>query len=46
MVFCKGNTNSVNRIMEALQYYSKVTGLIANMDKSSMIVAEIDDNVK
>nr|XP_016463101.1 PREDICTED: uncharacterized protein LOC107786164 [Nicotiana tabacum] len=46
MLFCKGNVSSVNRLMEALNHFSATTGLIANMDKSSIFLAGIDDNTK
>nr|XP_016481576.1 PREDICTED: uncharacterized protein LOC107802576 [Nicotiana tabacum] len=36
MIFCKGNMKSIARVMEALQHFSDVTGLEANIDKSSM----------
>lgn len=31
MIFCKGNENSVNRVMEALNHFINVTRLVANM---------------
>lgn len=39
MIFCKGNVSSVSRVMEALTHFSEVTGLVANMDKSSIFLA-------
>lgn len=42
MLFCKGNVSSVNRLMEVLNHFSA----IANMDKSSIYLAGIDDNTK
>lgn len=45
-ILCKGNDSSVNRIMEALTHFSNVTGLIANIDKSSIFMAKVDDNTK
>lgn len=32
--------------METLKHFSKVTGLVANMDKSSIFLAGIEDNTK
>ncbi|XP_047261967.1 uncharacterized mitochondrial protein AtMg01250-like, partial [Capsicum annuum] len=39
MIFCKGTASSVSRVMEALDHFSKVTGLEANNDKSNIILA-------
>lgn len=36
MIFCKGNENSVNRVMEALNHFINVTRLVANMKESSI----------
>ncbi|XP_019232101.1 PREDICTED: uncharacterized protein LOC109212859 [Nicotiana attenuata] len=46
MIFCKGNTSYVNRVMEALDHFSKVSGLIANMEKSNIFVAGVGDDIK
>lgn len=46
MIFCKGNLESVSRVMEALGHFSAVTGLIANMDKSNLFIAGVDDATK
>nr|XP_009607477.1 uncharacterized protein LOC104101690 [Nicotiana tomentosiformis] len=46
MLFCKGNMSSVNRLMKILNHFSATTGLIANMDKSNIFLAGIDDNTK
>nr|XP_009778226.1 PREDICTED: uncharacterized protein LOC104227644 [Nicotiana sylvestris] len=46
MIFCKGNTSSVNRVMEALDHFSKVFGLIANMEQCSIFVAGVEDDIK
>ncbi|XP_019223364.1 PREDICTED: uncharacterized protein LOC109205143 [Nicotiana attenuata] len=46
MIFCKGNTSSVNRVMEALDHFNKVSGLIANMEKSSIFVAGVGDDIE
>lgn len=44
IIFCKGTPNPIT--MEALSHFSKVTGLVANMDKSSIFVAGVDDHMK
>lgn len=44
MIFYKGDMKSVKRDMEALDHFSKATNLIANMDKSSIYLAGMDDN--
>ncbi|XP_070007307.1 uncharacterized protein [Nicotiana sylvestris] len=41
-----GDTSSVNRVMEALDHFSKASGLIANMEKSNIFVAGIKDEIK
>nr|XP_016433942.1 PREDICTED: uncharacterized protein LOC107760411 [Nicotiana tabacum] len=46
MVFCKGDEDSVNKALEALNHFSVATRLIANMDKSHMFVADVPDQVK
>ncbi|XP_019254086.1 PREDICTED: uncharacterized protein LOC109232821 [Nicotiana attenuata] len=46
IIFCKGNESSVNRIMEALSHFSDVTGLVANMETSSIFMAGIDDSTQ
>lgn len=46
MVFCKGETGSVNRVLEALAHFSSVSGSVANMEKSSLFMACIDDHMK
>lgn len=38
--------SSVNRLMKILNHFSATTGLIANMDKSNIFLAGIDDNTK
>uniref|UniRef100_A0A1U7XQD5 Uncharacterized protein LOC104236822 n=1 Tax=Nicotiana sylvestris TaxID=4096 RepID=A0A1U7XQD5_NICSY len=43
MIFCKENLKSIARVMEALQHFSDATGLEANIDKSSMFVAGVDE---
>lgn len=45
-IFCKANTNFVKRVMEALSHSSDVSGLVANMDKSSIFMAGIDDQTR
>ncbi|XP_059294807.1 uncharacterized protein LOC132047845 [Lycium ferocissimum] len=46
MIFCKGNVSSVSRAMEALAHFSAATGLVANMDKSSIFLAGVDDSTR
>lgn len=46
MIFCKGNLNSVSRLMEALTHFSDVTSLKGNMDKSNLFLAGVDDKTK
>ncbi|XP_047251590.1 uncharacterized protein LOC124886707 [Capsicum annuum] len=41
MIFCKGTVSSVSRVIEALDHFSKVTGLEANSDKSK-VLKEVD----
>lgn len=42
MLFCKGNIKSIHRMMEAIDYFSVVSGLLANMDKSHIFLAGIE----
>lgn len=37
---------SVNRVMEALAHFTKVSGLEANMEKSSLFLAGVDDGIR
>nr|XP_016442277.1 PREDICTED: uncharacterized protein LOC107767705 [Nicotiana tabacum] len=37
-----GHLSSVRRVLEALNHFSSATGLIANLDKSSIFVAGVD----
>ncbi|XP_060212170.1 uncharacterized protein LOC132639766 [Lycium barbarum] len=46
MIFCKGQPASVRRIMEALGHFTEATGLEANVDKSSLYLAGVDDDTK
>ncbi|WMV58343.1 hypothetical protein MTR67_051728 [Solanum verrucosum] len=46
MVLCKGNMNSIKRIIEALKHFSEVTGLVANVGKSSIFLAGMEDSTK
>ncbi|XP_019256268.1 PREDICTED: uncharacterized protein LOC109234654 [Nicotiana attenuata] len=46
MIFCKENLKSIARVMEALQHFSDATGLEANIDKSSMFVAGVDEETR
>ncbi|XP_019257886.1 PREDICTED: uncharacterized protein LOC109236124 [Nicotiana attenuata] len=46
MIFCKGNISSVNRVVEALDHFSRVTGLVDNMEKSNIFIAGVEDELK
>ncbi|XP_075091940.1 uncharacterized protein LOC142172073 [Nicotiana tabacum] len=46
MIFCKGALAPVAKVMEDLSHFSKVTGLMANLDKSSIFLAGVDDQMK
>ncbi|KAH0738394.1 hypothetical protein KY290_037099 [Solanum tuberosum] len=41
-----GNVELISRVMEALGHFSAATGLIANMDKSNLFIAGVDDTTK
>ncbi|KAH0702587.1 hypothetical protein KY285_016865 [Solanum tuberosum] len=43
MIFCSGKEQSVRRVMEALDHFTRVTGMIENMDKSNMFIAGTDE---
>ncbi|KAL3371708.1 hypothetical protein AABB24_008308 [Solanum stoloniferum] len=46
MIFYKGDMSLVTRVIEALDYFRRVTGLIANLDKSNIFIAGVGDEVK
>ncbi|XP_049382966.1 uncharacterized protein LOC125847373 [Solanum stenotomum] len=46
MIFCKGNVDSVNRVMEALAHFNAATGLEANLEKSNVYLAGVDERAK
>lgn len=46
MVFCKGTMKSINRVIEEQTHFSEVTSLEANMKKSSIFLAGMDEVVK
>lgn len=46
MIFYKDNVSSVNRVIEVVGYFSKVTGLMASMDKSIIFLAGVDNCIK
>ncbi|XP_060178152.1 uncharacterized protein LOC132608097 [Lycium barbarum] len=46
MIFYKGEVKSVSRVKEALAHFSATTGLVANMDKSCLFLAGMDDAEK
>lgn len=43
MVFYKGNLTSITRIMVAINHFSRVTCLVANLDKSNIFLAGIPE---
>ncbi|XP_070005886.1 uncharacterized protein LOC107774070 [Nicotiana tabacum] len=46
MMLCKGERGSEDRVLEALEHFSSVSGLVANMDKSNRFMEGIDDHMK
>ncbi|KAH0689775.1 hypothetical protein KY289_017133 [Solanum tuberosum] len=46
MIFCKGYVDSVNRVMETLAHFNAATGLEANLEKSNVYLAGVDERVK
>ncbi|XP_070019533.1 uncharacterized protein [Nicotiana sylvestris] len=44
MVFCKGNLASITKVMEALNHFSFVTGLVANLEKSNIFLDGIEED--
>lgn len=46
MIFCYGKEQSVRRVMEALDYFTRVTGMIENMEKSHMLISGTDEQTK
>ncbi|XP_070049634.1 uncharacterized protein [Nicotiana tomentosiformis] len=46
MILCKGNIALVTRVMEALPHFSKASGLIANLKKSNIFIARVDEVTK
>lgn len=46
MVCCKGDIRSINRVMEALRHFSQVAGLEANLQKSNIFLAGMDEPTK
>lgn len=46
MIFCKGDVKFVSRVNEVLNHFSAVSGLTANMDKSNIFMAGVDDATK
>lgn len=43
IIFCKGDTRSIARVMKTLEHFSRVTGLVANVDKSYIFLTGIDE---
>lgn len=46
MIFCKGQEKYIRRVIEALNHFTRVTRLIANMEKSNIFIAGVDDHTK
>lgn len=46
MLFCKGNSQSIHRMLEAVNHFSEVSGLVANMEKSNIFLAGINEATK
>ncbi|XP_019266923.1 PREDICTED: uncharacterized protein LOC109244316 [Nicotiana attenuata] len=46
MLFCKGNSQSINRMLEVLNHFSAASGLVANMEKSNIYLARMDEESK
>lgn len=46
MIFCKRTKQSVQRVKDALQYFSSTTGLAANNEKSNIFIAGVNYIVK
>ncbi|XP_075093712.1 uncharacterized protein LOC142173026 [Nicotiana tabacum] len=46
MMFCKGERNSVNRIMKTLTHFSSTSGLVASMEKSNLFLVGVEDSTK
>lgn len=45
-VFCKAKKQSIRKVMEVLDHFTKVTGMIANMKKSNIFIARVDEHTK
>lgn len=43
LVFYKANLNSVGLIKRKLEEFSKMSGMFANIEKSKVYIAEVDD---
>ncbi|XP_070020895.1 uncharacterized protein [Nicotiana sylvestris] len=44
--YFEGQEQSVRRVMEALNHFTRVTRLIENMEKSNIFIAGVDDHTK
>lgn len=40
----EGNQASVNRVMEAIQHFTRTTDLMVNLEKSSIFITGADDD--
>lgn len=46
MFFYKGNIKSMHRMMEAINYFSAVSGLVPNLEKSNIFLVGVDEELK
>nr|XP_016448846.1 PREDICTED: uncharacterized protein LOC107773929 [Nicotiana tabacum] len=46
MLFCKGNFQSIHGMMEVVNHFSEVSESVANMEKSNIFLAGMDDELK
>lgn len=46
IIFCKGDLKSVTRMIESLNNISETSGLITNMEKLSIYVAGVSENIQ
>lgn len=46
ILFCKDNSQSIHRMLEVVSYFSVVSGLVANIDKSNIFLIGMDEATK
>lgn len=46
MIFCKGNEASIRRVKGAIQHFMDTTGQVANIEKSNIFFANVDNATK